>query len=552
MRTGHRRNRFRNPNPVSLERSLDATHPVYALRPWPSCSSWGRPWCSSRRPSCPPPTPEGQHQHRFRRRARVPPASGREGRGRIVEYRKEKPFTRPEELMEVKGIGEKLFVTLKPYVTVCGPTTLTAKVRSASSSSRRPPPPRRRRSPPTPSRRARDGDPLRPPGAARPRVSFRCRRHAGRGVDLAVGLLVDRGHGDAGSLAPRGVRRDPLRGSRDDGGLLPRALVRDRAQSQRRTEVPQERDRVTSGRSTRTETATASCRPRSRAASTGRSGVYLPWSRNDVRPGIMTGIRVPDPGQPRALPRPDRRPDPLQQLRHLLLLRDRREHAGIGLSVGRARPDGRGARLRPNGKSADALLPAGRERLDEMIVSIEPRTEDRRRRRRRRAGPREGLSHSRRRRRSRPRPTRQSVSRRVPRPRRRPRRRIGAATRRRPIRARPRTQSEASTRLRLRQRLPRARTREPRIEAAASGRERSAARERFERRAEEIARAAEVGVRTMMQDEAELFPPFVEERLPEVREPERSRRGEFARAAGGRERRRRCRAGALVRGARSP
>jgi hypothetical protein len=27
-------------------------------------------------------------------------------------------------------------------------------------------------------------------------------------------------------------------------------------------------------------------------------GVYLPWSRNDVLPGIMTGIRVPDPGNP--------------------------------------------------------------------------------------------------------------------------------------------------------------------------------------------------------------------------------------------------------------
>jgi len=28
------------------------------------------------------------------------------------------------------------------------------------------------------------------------------------------------------------------------------------------------------------------------------TGVYLPWSRNDVLPGIMTGIRVPDPGSP--------------------------------------------------------------------------------------------------------------------------------------------------------------------------------------------------------------------------------------------------------------
>jgi competence protein ComEA len=52
---------------------------------------------------------------------------------RIVAHRKEKPFARPEELMEVKGIGEKLFLTLKPYVAVSGPTTLTAKVRSTSS-----------------------------------------------------------------------------------------------------------------------------------------------------------------------------------------------------------------------------------------------------------------------------------------------------------------------------------------------------------------------------------------------------------------------------------
>jgi competence protein ComEA len=52
---------------------------------------------------------------------------------RIVAHRKEKPFARPEELMEVKGIGEKLFLTLKPYVAVSGATTLTTKVRSSSS-----------------------------------------------------------------------------------------------------------------------------------------------------------------------------------------------------------------------------------------------------------------------------------------------------------------------------------------------------------------------------------------------------------------------------------
>ena len=69
------------------------------------------------------------------------PRLGNKVAARIVEHRKEKPFARPEDLMEVKGIGEKLFVTLKPYVAVSGPTTLTAKVRSSSSASRRSSPP---------------------------------------------------------------------------------------------------------------------------------------------------------------------------------------------------------------------------------------------------------------------------------------------------------------------------------------------------------------------------------------------------------------------------
>ncbi len=70
------------------------------------------------------------------------PRLGAKVAARIVEHRKEKPFARPEDLMEVKGIGEKLFLSLKPYVTVSGPTTLTAKIRSSSSSaSRRSSPP---------------------------------------------------------------------------------------------------------------------------------------------------------------------------------------------------------------------------------------------------------------------------------------------------------------------------------------------------------------------------------------------------------------------------
>jgi len=57
---------------------------------------------------------------------------------------------------------------------------------------------------------------------------------------------------------------------------------------------------------------------------------------------------------------------------------------------------------------------------------------------------------------------------------------------------------------------------EPVIEIPAAFGKRPTARERFERRAEEIARAAEVGVRAMMEDEAKLFPPLVEERLPQI------------------------------------
>ena len=52
---------------------------------------------------------------------------------RVVDYRKSHgPFARAEDLMEVKGIGEKLFLTLKPYLAVSGPTTLAAKVHAGS------------------------------------------------------------------------------------------------------------------------------------------------------------------------------------------------------------------------------------------------------------------------------------------------------------------------------------------------------------------------------------------------------------------------------------
>jgi competence protein ComEA len=49
--------------------------------------------------------------------------------GKIVAHRQQHgPFKRVEDLMEVKGIGEKMFTVLKPYVSVSGPTTLTEKL----------------------------------------------------------------------------------------------------------------------------------------------------------------------------------------------------------------------------------------------------------------------------------------------------------------------------------------------------------------------------------------------------------------------------------------
>ncbi len=50
---------------------------------------------------------------------------------RIVDYRKANgSFKRIEDLMEVKGIGEKQFTSLKVHLSLTGPTTLTEKIKS--------------------------------------------------------------------------------------------------------------------------------------------------------------------------------------------------------------------------------------------------------------------------------------------------------------------------------------------------------------------------------------------------------------------------------------
>lgn len=50
---------------------------------------------------------------------------------RIVDFREENgDFKSAEDLMMVRGIGEKTFERLAPYVSLSGETTLTEKVRS--------------------------------------------------------------------------------------------------------------------------------------------------------------------------------------------------------------------------------------------------------------------------------------------------------------------------------------------------------------------------------------------------------------------------------------
>jgi competence protein ComEA len=58
------------------------------------------------------------------------PRIGPSTAGRIVEFREENgPFRALEDLMLVRGIGEKTFELLEPYVALEGETTLTEKVR---------------------------------------------------------------------------------------------------------------------------------------------------------------------------------------------------------------------------------------------------------------------------------------------------------------------------------------------------------------------------------------------------------------------------------------
>lgn len=58
---------------------------------------------------------------------------------RIIEHReKNGQFKKAEELLLVRGIGEKTFELIAPYATVSGPTTLAEKVRVARKAEAQP------------------------------------------------------------------------------------------------------------------------------------------------------------------------------------------------------------------------------------------------------------------------------------------------------------------------------------------------------------------------------------------------------------------------------
>jgi len=52
------------------------------------------------------------------------PGVGVKAAQRIIDHRARKPFSRPEELVRVKGFGKKRFDALKAHLSVQGPTTL--------------------------------------------------------------------------------------------------------------------------------------------------------------------------------------------------------------------------------------------------------------------------------------------------------------------------------------------------------------------------------------------------------------------------------------------
>ena len=61
------------------------------------------------------------------------PGVGAKAAARIIEHRKKTPFSRPEEIVQVKGFGKKKYDRLKPHLAVSGPTNLRQLVPAAAT-----------------------------------------------------------------------------------------------------------------------------------------------------------------------------------------------------------------------------------------------------------------------------------------------------------------------------------------------------------------------------------------------------------------------------------
>jgi len=65
------------------------------------------------------------------------PGVGPKAAERIIAFRSKTPFTRPEDLVKVKGFGKKKLDKLKAHLSVSGPTTL--KVSTSDGAYEEPP-----------------------------------------------------------------------------------------------------------------------------------------------------------------------------------------------------------------------------------------------------------------------------------------------------------------------------------------------------------------------------------------------------------------------------